>query len=178
MALTVEDGSGLPDADALVSMVVFKAYCDKRGYAYTTDELIEQAIVRATAFMSDSFAWAGWRVKGRGATGGAQALAWPRYAVTDEGGYTVPSDSVPVEVVESTIEIALLELGEPGAMTPTYVPGDRVKSEKFDTIAFEYDLSSQGAESVRPVLLVVRDKIGAFLARGTGTSVSGSVVRG
>ncbi|GAA6176930.1 DnaT-like ssDNA-binding protein [Sulfitobacter pacificus] len=178
MTLTVEDGTGLVDADAFPSLVAFKAYCDKRGYAYTTDELINQAIVRATAFMSDSFAWDGWRVKGRGAAGGAQALTWPRHNVTDEEGHSVPSDSVPIEVIEATIEIAIIELATPGIMTPSYTPSERVKSEKVGKLAIEYDLSAIGPESARPVLLAVRDKVGAFLATGGGSSISGVAVRG
>lgn len=177
MTLTVETGAGLPDADAFVSLIAFKAHCDKHGYAYTTDPLIEQSIVRATAFMSDSFGWAGWPVKGRGAAGGAQALAHPRTGMTDADGYSVPSDSVAIEIVKATIAVARVELDEPGAMTPTYVPGERVKSEKFDTVAFEYDLSAQGAESARPVLLAVLDLIGPFLATGSGSSIAGSSVR-
>lgn len=178
MTLTVENGTGLAGADAFPSLVAFKAYCDKRGYSYTTDELINQAIVRATAFMSDSFGWAGWRVKGRNATGGAQALSWPRYGVIDDAGYSVPSDSVPVEVIEATIEIAILELATPGIMTPSYTPSERVKSEKVGKLAIEYDLSAIGPESARPVLLAVRDKIGAFLATGGGLSIAGVAVRG
>ena len=179
MALVVEDGTAKTDANGFISMAYFKAYCDARGHDYSaySDTLIEQGIVRATAFLSDSYKWAGERVKGRSAIGGGQALAWPRWDVVDDDGYSVPSDSVPDEIERATAEVTRRELVTPGAMTPDYTPSDRVKMERFGPVTFEYDLSRTDAESVRPVLLVVRDLIGPLLATGGGSIIQGSAVR-
>lgn len=179
MTLVVEDGTGKTDANGFISVAYFKAYCDARGHDYSaySDTLIEQGIVRATAFMSDSYRWAGERTKGRSAIGGGQALAWPRWDVVDDDGYSVPADEVPDEIERATAEVTRRELATPGAMTPDYTPSERVKMEKVGSIAVEYDLSRTDADSVRPVLLVVRDLIGPLLATGGGSLVQGSAVR-
>ncbi|WP_306150736.1 DnaT-like ssDNA-binding protein [Roseovarius sp. MMSF_3281] len=177
MALTVEDGTGLSNANAFVSLAEFKAFCDLRGHSYTTDPLIEQAIVRATDFMSNSWAWDGFKRKGRGNADGEQALAFPRTDLVDRDGYAVPYDSVPQEIKDATIEVARVELTTPGAMTPTYTPHERVKSEKVGPLSTVYDLSSYDAEGARPVILAVRDLIGAFLKNGGQSKLSGETMR-
>lgn len=180
MTLTVEDGTGLTNADALISLAYFKSYHDTRGNDYSAyaDAALEQAIVRATDFMSESYCWAGFKLKERGHQDGEQALAWPRSYVVDRNGYSVANDEVPTEVQKATAEIALYEAGTPGGMQPTYTPHSRVKSEKVGPLAVEYDLSRGDAEGARPVLLAVRDLIGQFLAQGAGNRLTGSVVRG
>lgn len=174
MAFVVEDGTGLADANAFASVAYVDAYHNEGGNATWTgtDALKEAAIIRATRYLSNAYAWQGTRRKNRN-----QALAWPRTDVADNEGFAVPFDAVPTEIQQATAEIALRELATPGAMTPDYTPSDRVKSEKVGSIAVEYDLSRTDAESVRPVLLVVRDLIGPLLATGGGSIVQGSAVR-
>jgi hypothetical protein len=174
MALVVENGSGLASANGFVSVAYVDAYHAEGGNATWTgtDALKEAAIIRATRYLSNSYAWAGLRRLDR-----RQALAWPRVDVYDQEGYAVPFDAVPTEIERAVSEIALRELVAPGAMTPDYTPSERVKSEKVGSIAVEYDLSRTDAESVRPVLLVVRDLIGPLLASGGGSMVQGSAVR-
>lgn len=178
MALTVEDGTGLTGADAFISLAYYKAWADDRGHSYSaySDAELEQAIVRATDYLSESFHWQGYKLKERGASGGTQALAWPRTYVVDRNGYSVANDEVPVEVMKATAEIAKAEAATPGIMQPTYTPHDRVKSERFGSVAFEYDLGSRDAQGARPVLLAVRDLIGQFLA-ATGSSIVGETLR-
>lgn len=165
MPLEVEDGTGKTDADAFISEAYFDDYCDKRGLDYSSYNSTqkEQAIVRATDYLSESFPWKGFKLKERGHVDGEQALAWPRTYIEDKNGYAVASGEVPTEVQKATAEIAFYELGNPFAMQPTYVAHDRVKSERFGPVSFEYDLSSKDASGARPVLLAVRDLIGAFL---------------
>lgn len=179
MALTVEDGTGLTTSDALISLAWLKSYHDARGNDYSaySDTALEQAIVRATDYLSESFAWQGYKLHERGYAGGEQALAWPRTGVVDRNGYSVASDEVPSEVQKAAAEIALYEAGTPGGMQPVYTPHSRVKSERVGPLAVEYDLSRGDADGARPVLLVVRDLIGQFLAVGAGNRLSGSAVR-
>jgi len=180
MAIVVEDGTGLTNADAFISLAWLKEYHDARGNDYSayTDAALEQAIVRATDFISESHHWAGYKIKERGHQDGEQALAWPRSYVVDRNGYSVANDEVPTEIKKATAEVAIYEAGTPGGMQPTYVAHDRVKSERVGPLATEFDLSNRSAEGARPVLLVVRDLIGQFLARGAGNRLAGSVVRG
>lgn len=173
MTLTVETGTGSALADAFVSEAEADAYHAARGNSTWTGDSADKevAIRRATSYVSESYAWAGYRKEGRD-----QALAWPRIDVTDREGFTIPSDQVPVEVKSATYEIALRELVTPGAMTPDYTPSDRVKMEKIGPMTVEYDLSRRDAGSVVPVIQVIQDLIGPFL-RKTGGRLGGEAVR-
>lgn len=178
MAITVEDGTGKTTADAFISVAYAKSYFAARGRTYTgvyTDAQIETAIVRATDYLSESFRWAGFKVKGRNYPTGEQALAWPRTDVVDRDGYSVAYTTVPVEVQRATAEVAWYELANPGAMAATYTPHGRVKSRRVGPIAVEYDLGRRDASGARPVILAVRDLIGPFLKSGTSRIVGGAV---
>lgn len=179
MAITVEDGTGLTDADAFISVADLEAYCDARGKDHSTYSATEkeQAIVRATDYLSESFRWKGFKLKERGHSDGEQALAWPRTYVIDRNGYGVDSDVVPDEVEKATAEVAFFELGNVGAMQPSYTPHDRVRSERVGPISVEYDMSRTDAGGARPVLLIVRDLIGEFLDSASGSLIAGSTVR-
>lgn len=178
MALVVETGTGRTDATAFVSVATFKAYCDARGFDYSTysNSQIEQAIVRATERLSDGYAWAGEKVKGRNSAGGAQALAWPRTNVVDRDGYSVPSNSVPEEIQRATSEITQRELVSPNSMSPDVVPGQQKVLVQAGDIKWE-NMAQPGAHSMVPVLTVVRDLIGPLLATGGGSAVQGRAVR-
>jgi hypothetical protein len=174
--LTVEDGTGLGDADSFISLADATAYHAARGNAAwtaegVTDDLREQALRRATSFLSASFPWAGYRVRGRD-----QALAWPRYGVSDVEGWAVPSDAVPREVRDATAEVALRELAAPGSMTPDVVLSERIKSEQVGPIRTEY-FGSTSVDEVRPTLLIVRDLVGGLLARWGGSALVGTSYR-
>lgn len=179
MALVVEDGTGLTNANAFVSSTDFKAYLDARGYDHSASSQtqIEQAIIRATDFLSNSYRWGGFKRRGRGNAQGEQSLAFPRTDLVDRDGYSVPFDAVPHEIKDATIEVARLELTTPGAMTPTYTPHARVRMRKTGPLTTEFDLSSRDAEGARPVLLVVRDLIGIFLKAGARSHLSGESLR-
>jgi hypothetical protein len=115
MAFTVEDGTGLSDSNAYLSVAAFKAYCDDRGKSYSgfSDTQIQQAIVR-----SSDYADIRWRYKGiRLSTG--QAMEFPRIdAAYDDGE---PILGVPDEMVQAVAEYSLLELnGTTLAPNPAY----------------------------------------------------------
>lgn len=175
MALTVEDGSGVAGADALITLAFADAYHSSLGNTtWTGDDttIKEPAIKRSTAFVSNSLSWMGYRVSGR-----SQSLAWPRTGVYDSEGYSIASAEIPIEVKNAVAEIALRELVSPGAMNPDFTQSEMVKREKVGSLEVEYLNSSTTAEAQRPVLLVVRDMIGQFLAGGGTSILSGSTVR-
>jgi hypothetical protein len=174
LALIVETGAGLPNADALISVDFADTYHQARGNATWTGDtaLKEAAIRRATSFMSVSYAWAGNRTKGR-----AQALAWPRAGVEDEECYGIPIDEIPIEVKNATAEIALRELVSPGSMNPDFTASAAVKREKVGQLEVEYANSSISADAQRPVLMAVRDMISQFLKKGAGNVLAGEAYR-
>jgi len=142
MTLIVEDGTGRADANGFVSLVDLKARADLLGKSYGADDaLIEAAIVRATAVISEGFAWQGLRRHGR-----SQALSWPRTSVQDREGLSVPFDSLPIELVYATVVLAVEEIATPGKMTPEFLASERVKREQFGDVSFEYVAPTGGPE--------------------------------
>jgi len=174
MTLIVEDGTGLSNADALVSLDYCDAYHSDRGNSTWagTDTVKEQAIRRASTFLSRGFRW-----KGRQLNGRAQAFPWPRSGVVDDEGYAVAGDAVPDEIEKAVAEAALRELAEAGSLTPDYTPAERVKSERVDVISVTYDLSRTDAESVRPVMLIVNDLVSGLIEGGGGSHLIGEAMR-
>lgn len=178
MALNVEDGTGLPDADAFVSVEDCDAYCEAQGLSDWTSatrspaEDDEAAIRRATTWLSNTFSWKGSKLNGR-----AQALAWPRTDVEDGDGEDVASDEVPVEIVQACCIAAAYERANPGGLTPTVALTDRVKREKVDVLEIEYVTAPANADASRPTLTLVQDMIAGLLARTTNPLVATAVRR-
>lgn len=175
MALTVEDGTGLSNADALVSLTEVDAYHTKFGNTTWTgtNEAKEIAIRRASVYLTNSFRWMGWKVNLR-----EQALAWPRTGVVDEDGYAVDSDAVPQEIKDACAELALRELVTPGTMTPDVIPGDAVTRERIGELEVEYASAKSNPGMARPVVSIVNDMVGQFLASGGfGNMLAGKTSR-
>jgi hypothetical protein len=174
VTLTVEDGTGFTTANAFVSLADCDQYHLDRGNTswIGTDEDKEAAIIRATSYLSRTPHWSGYRVKGRD-----QALAWPRYDVMD-GQWSVAPDSVPVEVIHATCEVALRELTTPGTLNPDVTRTQIVKKEKIGPIETEYTTGSTRAVDSRPVLTIVDDLIrGLITSDGRSVAIFGEVSR-
>lgn len=175
MAIVVEDGSGKSDADAFISVSDLETYLDARGHdhsSYHSGEK-EQAIVRATDYLTDAFRWAGYRRRGRD-----QSLEWPRIGLVDKDGYSIDEDEIPVEVEAAAAETAWYELQNPNGLQPVYTPHDRVTMLKAGPVALTFDKSSTDPEGARPIILIVRDLIAEFLEGGErGSSLSGEAQR-
>lgn len=185
MALVVEDGNpiwGKPNANAFDSLANVKARWTALGRDFSSysDAQIEAAIIRATAWLSESFTWKGWRRHGRNSREGYQALAWPRYGVYDREGSYVDDEEIPIEIRWATAEAAWHELQEPESLNPAYTPHGREKKLRAGPVEIEYDLSRQDATGARPVLLAVTDLVAEFLntATGSGSRYSSLAVRG
>lgn len=174
MALIVEDGSGMTNADAFISVAYADAYHTAMGNTTWTgvDALKEGAIRRATAFLSNSYQWQGYKRQGR-----PQALAWPRVDVVDCEGWGVAFDAVPVEIQKATAEVALRELVTPGSMNPDVVASEQVKREKIGQLEVEYLNANTSAQAARPILLIVQDIIGPLLRKGAGNPLVGEGYR-
>lgn len=174
MTLTVETGEGLSNADAFVSLGEFQAACESYGRDDSpySEEEVEQAIRRATDFLSNSFSWQAFRTHGRD-----QALAWPRSGAVDYEGYGIDSDEIPPEIVKACVELAWQELQDPYSLNPVHTEATTVKSETVGAISVEYALSDTSPDAQRPILLAVRDLVSQFLSKGSGNMLAGSSFR-
>lgn len=180
--LIVEDGTGKEDSNSYVSLTFANLYWDRHGYDVSsyTDEQKEAALIRATQYLSESFAWQGYRVYGRNDVK-FQAQAWPRDGVTDREGILVENDVVPREVQWATCEVGFFELGNPHGLKPTYEEYGQVRKEKAGPVEITYELGSyttKGASAARPILIIVQDLIAEYLetGAGVGSNVFGTLV--
>jgi len=176
MALVVEDGTGLTNANAFLSLADAKAYWDERAMAYSpyTDSVLEAAIVRATDFLSDHYVWKGFKLKERNDVDGEQSLAWPRDYVIDRNGYDINAFSVPTEIEKATAELALYEAANPQGLKPIYEPQGGVESMvRVGPITVQYDIQRSAPEGARPVLLAVWDLVWEFVSDGASSDISG-----
>jgi hypothetical protein len=177
MALTLEDGSCVPTANAFVSRAALIAFAADYHPATTVgdDTTTDAAIMRASAWLSTFPDWDGSMTCGRG----LQGLAWPRKDVTDCNGDEVPDDEVPQEVEMATFVAALAELESPGILTPSITPGQVVKRVKVDVIEEEYmtprdqgiNAMQDAIETLRPVLTAVTDLLRCMATLPDGKSI-------
>ena len=180
MAFVLETGAGLPNSNAFISVQFAKNFWDDRGrdYATYTDEEIEQAIIRATFYISESHRFKGYRKRPRNSQHGFQALEFPRQDLFDQDGYWVDDDKVPREVEWATAVATWQELTSPHSLQPVYESHGRVESEQVGPLKVVYDTTQKTAYSARPVLLEIRDFIGQFLLPSANNMLSGRAVRG
>lgn len=174
MTLIVETGTGSTEANAFWDVASVDAYHVTRGNSQWTGDnaLKEAAIIRASAFLTVSYQWQGYKLKGR-----PQALAWPRYGAVDREGWAVSPDEVPIEIKYATAEVALRELISPGSTSPDFVASEQVKREKVGELETEYLNANTSADGARPVLLIVRDLIGTLLRAGAANALVGQTFR-
>lgn len=159
--LTVEDGTGLSNADSYVSVADADAYHEARGntvWATLALERKEQLLRIASDYITYIFgpSFIGVRYKA------TQSLAWPRYSSTD---YTLFELGVPREIKEATAELALV------ANSTSLMPNQttmRKKSVKVGPIAVEYDASSWTG----PRFVAATSRLAAFLGGFNTAAVS------
>lgn len=102
----------------------------------------------------------------------AQRLAWPRVDGYDYcAQQLVPEGDVPLGVVEAAYELALVELQNPGALSPTVTAGRLTKSEAVVGAASRSFFSPEelglrgGLDAFRPTITVAEDLLSCYLNR-------------
>ena len=142
MALIVEDGTGLIDAESYATVAEFKTYHDNRGTVITalTDTVIEQLLRKSTDYMVARYrmAWRGYR---KTAT---QSLDFPRsfcylepfvYGAVGAYPFLLADNVVPNDVKNACCELAFK--ANDGALMADQT--QTVIREKVDVIEVEYD---------------------------------------
>lgn len=130
MALIVEDGTGLSNSESYISLAAFQTYCDGRGYNYDAydDEVIEQRLRMATAYIDTIFRYKGARSKS------TQALEFPRSDLFDWSALLVTG--IPNRVKHACAELAFTALTE--NLYQTLERGGRVTSESVGPVSVSY----------------------------------------
>lgn len=172
MSFTVETGAGISTANAYDSVANVSTYADDRGLTFSTDTTPnkEGAIVRATAALDAIYRgrFSGYRAQGRN-----QALEWPRVSSYDREFYTLPSDTIPVEVRKAVAEMAVRELAESGSTMPDLERGGQVRSLQAGSVRIEY-----GANAGAQTIFQLVEGILASLLGNPQAAFVGNAVRG
>lgn len=150
------------------------AYHTARGNAGWTgaDAAKEAALQRATDYIDGRYrrmtaggCWVS-MFRGKRTDGRDQDLEWPRTGATDSEGDEIPDDEVPIEVEEATYEAALLELANPGSLSPVFVGARQVLKQKVGPIerTFAEAKADDGAMPPnRPVVPAIDDIIAGLI---------------
>jgi hypothetical protein len=141
MALIIENGTNVENANSLVTVDEADAYFSARGITTWTgeDAAKEAVLIRAMDYLN-GLNWQGLPVLYD------QPLCFPRQnLVLPSGGYW-PVDEIPLAVKYSQCEIALRYLTG-SDLTPDVQPGGQVIKEKVDTL--EIDYAKGGTNQIR-----------------------------
>lgn len=108
MALIVEDGTLVADANAYITVAFFNSWHSARGVDVSNFETsaIEAAIVKATDYVDKRF---GTRFVGE-KLDDDQSLMWPRLSAWTNQGDFIQSDKVPTELKRAVVEYARVAL--------------------------------------------------------------------
>lgn len=169
MALIVETGAGLANAESYCSVAQADAYFAARGtttWATMTVTEKEQALRRGTDYLE---AYYGDRLVGY-RVGTVQALSWPRYEAQRRGVATTcwwESDVVPADIVKACAEAAIRAAA--GDISPDV---GRLKSRtKVGPIEVEYAAGSSPLTKFTAIDRLMQPFVGG------GGSMSMQVVR-
>lgn len=143
MAVIVEDGTGLEDANSYVDEAEARAYAEARGIELPADDAEVSAMLIAAM---DYLEAQRQRFQGSKTHPGVQALQWPRTGVILDCSYALPGNVIPSELKQAQMALAL-EVHAGNKLLPSS-DGRVVKKEKVDVIEREFmtgsDLGRQG----------------------------------
>lgn len=163
MAIVVEDGTGIENAETYATVAELEAYAAKRGLTLTTNtEANKERLLRLASDYIESklYRLAGYKSHQR------QALAFPRFGIWIDG-YEIAGNVIPQRLKDAQIQLAIdIETSNP------FVIGDgrEVIREKIDVLEVEY--SSSGRTAVLPVFSKFEALFRVFYASGGGLQFS------
>jgi hypothetical protein len=141
MSLTIEDGTGVANADSFATVAEAQAFATARGLTLPADDAdVEPLLVKAADYLlglEDQFR--GTRTKE------AQRLPFPRYDVWKPGGWVYDSDEIPDLLKQAQIRLAV------DAYTVDLQPtgtGQEVLREKVGPIETQY--AQRGTATITP----------------------------
>lgn len=154
MAIIVEDGTLVTDANAYITVAFFRAWHAARGIAAAAvdtgaygEALIEAAIVKATDYVDKRF---GTKFVGD-LRDRDQSLMWPRSdAWTNQGDY-IQTTTIPKELKRGVVEYALIAL-KLGELLPVPAPSfNEVDLDTGETTVNKGGLIQRDRQKVGPI---------------------------
>ena len=152
MALTVETGAGVENADSYVDLTEFRAFATNRGLTLpVADNDCEILLRKALDYVeTHSNQFKGTKLYGQG------YLQWPRSEVLVDG-FEIGLDEIPFQLKNAQMQAAF-EVQTVDPMATISTPA--IRSEQVDVIKTEYAIPL-GSERNPPVVM---PKVDAFLA--------------
>ena len=151
MALIVENGTGLADAESYISVADADAYHAKYGTTQTwtdADTATREAALRhATRAIDNKYRlrWKG--LPTRTTPAPAQALAWPRYGADDANGLAIGSAALPQVLIDATAVLAAKHVEGTDLVPDVKEPGAiKSKSVKLGSLAKTVEFAGSGSQ--------------------------------
>ncbi|APG91147.1 DnaT-like ssDNA-binding protein [Sinorhizobium americanum] len=145
----------------------FTSYAEAAGYVFPdgTSDAQKTAARQRGSLVIDRYEP---RFSGKRTGGYAQERAWPRTGATTYYGEALPSDTVPVAIINASYEAAFIELTNPGSLSPVVTGTSTVKREKVGQLEVEYSTSSsteidQIVALATPVVTLIEGLLWPFL---------------
>lgn len=137
MAIVVEDGTGLADAESYLSVAAFKAWADAWGkpYGAASDTVIEQKLRQASAYIDTLARYKGQRIG---------ALEFPRTGLLDWSGLAVTG--LPTRVKTACGELAFTALTE--ELFVNQDRGGKIVSESVGPISVSYAADAPAGKTI------------------------------
>ena len=163
MALIVEDGTIVGNADSYVGEADLTAYAVKRGVTLPTGNELTVLAIKATDYIESlEPRFKGTRVESN------QSLSWPRKGVVINGFFT-NEGTIPKQLIDLQCQLVI------DGMTVSLQPngtGRVVKRQKVDVIETEYEILGDGS-----VQLTKADALTAFLVNESSQGFSVPILR-
>ncbi len=169
MALIVEDGTGINNAESYISVTDADSYfSSKRGDAATynsdwasgsTTTAIKEACLRWGTRLLDKY----WAFDGEKSTT-TQKLRWPRTGAVDDEGDKIAGNSIPDDLKYATAEMARALLVDPERVEDQEVG---LSALTVGSVALNFDKYDRAGVLPRPVKLLLSSY---GVSKGFGTS--------
>lgn len=170
MALIVETGAIVPDANSYVTRAALIAYAGDRGVLIADEAASDVFAIKATDFL-ETFRGA---FIGREVEPGVQPLAWPRAGACV--GYAVlPETAIPRGIIQAQLAAAVL-VAQGVDLLPTTGAGASseafITKEQLGPIVTEYSEAVYLSQGTRPVTPQLTALIAPYLSGAAGPTFS------
>lgn len=174
MALVVENGAGLPNADSYASVAETSTYLTSVAISGASNVFTaavvatqEVALRQATRFLDARFAlrFSGERLLA------TQSLQWPRANAVFADGHTVDDDIVPVLIKNAAAELALRVIADTtghdtSRLMPDQTTPGSIKSKRVRADTVERDIEYIGGAAQQKLFAIAEAMLATILTPG------------
>lgn len=167
MALIVETGAGVANANSYGTVAGARSYATDRGVVLSADDnIVISQLINATDYL-ESLNYVGVPVLN------TQSLSWPRNQVQYDPDTPFPNNQIPVDLVAAQYELVIAQAaGFVIQPTTSYANGGYVLEESVDVIRTKY------SEKIGTTSAPLMPKVRALLRNITIATPALQVIRG